>query len=387
LLHAACCAAGLPPVEAIRQHLAEVNATADSVKLAACKAKGADLLTAALAHEDVFTLALAAEAAAAAPSLLKRIDISSPRWREIWRAAIARNAGAAEGPSDPVTTAAALLEGFIGGSIADLPLVTALSATSLADLSQFADREKLWPQLPEPLRSAYLQATAKGWLEAVERGEVITAEPALAQYFASPVLLEPVLSRLATQPSTGCALFRALPQLDEGRFSRWLREVLRRVNPLSRDDAEALGRFVASRSWNSTARAMADAITDDGRSDLRPSVDYIVDLIGMWRRYDLDETGNTMPLSAKWQVLEEVTVDLYGYGPGDGRLWQRAGGKDKDIPKAKSGAESWHKVFADAKKGKNSIDIRELIKRMYDDYPNHSALRKLRWDSSFGMIR
>jgi hypothetical protein len=162
---------------------------------------------------------------------------------------------------------------------------------------------------------------------------------------------------------------------------------LRRTNSLASDDAESLGRLVSSRSWSSAACAIADAITNDGRRDLRPSVDYIVELIGFWRRYDLDELGSSMPLAAKWQVLEEVTLELYGFGPGDTRLWQRAGGKDKDIPKAKSGAEAWQKVFADAKKGKGVVDIRELIKYMHEDYRHHRTLQKLRSDPAFGKQR
>ncbi|WP_200532556.1 hypothetical protein, partial [Escherichia coli] len=83
-------------------------------------------------------------------------------------------------------------------------------------------------------------------------------------------------------------------------------------------------------------------------------------------------------------VLEEVTVELYGHGPSDHDLWQRAGGKDKDIPKGGSGGSRWRKVFAEARKGKAAIDIAMMIKCMYEDYPNYRPVQVLRWDTAFG---
>jgi hypothetical protein len=386
-LHAASYAAALPPLEAIRRHMAEMEATEESVRIAARKAKSADLVTAALEQTDEVTLNLAATAAAEAPGLLKRLDIAAPRWRALWSAALARNPQAALGPADPSASASAFLAGFASGTLNDLPLVVALSASPLADLVYVGARTMLWPNLPEPARSAFLEATAKGWVAAIESGDVQPAEPVLAEYLLSPMRLDAMLAQLATRPVVGCALFRALPQISEARCSRWLAEVLRRTNPVTFEDAGAIGLLTSSRNWTSVAGDIADAITSDRRQDLKPAVAYIVDLLGWYRRYLLDETGSTMPMTAKWEVLEEVTLELYGLGPSDTRLWQRAGGKDKDIPKGKTGAQVWHKVFADAKRGKAAIDIHEMIKCMYDDYPHYRPVQKLRWDAAFEQRR
>jgi hypothetical protein len=191
LLHAVSCAAQLQPVDAIRRHLAEVDATDESVRLAARKAKGPDLVSAALEHEDAVTLALAAQAVATAPALLKRINVASPRWRAIWRSALELDRGAALGPADPVAATTALLEGLVDGSIVDMPLIAALSSTALADLSKFPDREELWPKLSDPALSAYLAATANGWLEAVERGDAVATEQVLAHIWHPPNALNP----------------------------------------------------------------------------------------------------------------------------------------------------------------------------------------------------
>jgi hypothetical protein len=382
-LHAACCAISLPAVEAMQRHLAQAPFDLRSLAIAAAKAKGPEIIAIAIERCDAATLALAAKAVANSPALLTRIDVAVPRWRALLTEVLCLSPTAVAGSLGRANAVAKLLDGVLGGTITDEALLEALSTTPLADLAHYPPRENLWPLLSEPMLSRYLASTADGWLGAIERGEELSCDAVLAQEVVRPERLDPALSRLAAQPARGCFLFRALPRLDQARFGQWFREVLQRNN-LVQGDAEAIGRLVASRNWDQTARDIADFITDDNRNELRPAVDYIVEMIGMIRRYFLDETGSSTPVSAKWRILEEIALELYGYGPADGRLWQRAGGRESDIPKKGTGADAWRKVLGDAEKGKGAIRVAELIKVMAEDYPYNRALQKLRWDSKFG---
>jgi len=386
-VHALCCAASLTPLASIRRHLSEARADARTLALAARDASGEERVVAALEHDDDLTLMLGAQAAAETPSLLRKIVMVEPRWRDLWTAAILIDPAAAGGPSRPSQAVSALLDGLVDGTIAADDLLDALSTTALADLTSYPRHAEVWPKLVEPTRSRFLDTTADAWLAALEGGNEMACDDVLASKVASPAKLDPVLARLTADVDAGCRLFRALPQLAEPQFGRWLDAVLRRGAALARAEAEALGRLVAARSWDGTAARIADAITDNKRADLRPAVDYILDLLGVFRRYWLDENFSHTPMPVKWQILQDVALELYGYGPGENQLWQRAGGKESDIPQTKTGAEAWRKVVTDAQKGKGDVNIASLIKTMADDYPHHRTVSKLRWDSAFQASR
>jgi hypothetical protein len=327
---------------------------------------------------------MAVAAVAGSPNLLRRLEVADSRWRAIWLGALELNHRVNSGITKPEAAMAAFLDGILDGRIADAALADALSSTDQANLLGYARREELWPLLAEPARSRFRMATATEWLLAAERGEEHSCEQALAEEIARPERLDPTLDRLVMHPDLGLPIFRALPQVPEMRFARWLAQVLARGPKFAVADAAALGRVVAARSWDDVAKAIADAITDAGRSDLQPAVEYIIDMVGMTRRWYLDELGNSTPLSAKWQILLELLLELYGYGPSDTQIWRRAGGKDKDVPKGSSGADIWRKVVDAARKGKGDIEVSRLIRVMNEDYPHHPSVRKFRRDAQFG---
>jgi|GEM_PF-2246020 len=384
MLHAACCAASLPPEEAIARHLADAPFDAASLALAAGKAKGAELVDAALAHGEPQLLGMAVAAVAARPNLLRRLEVADSRWRAIWLGALELNPEVNSGIAKPDAAMAALLDGMLEGRIADAALLDALSRTDQANLLGYSRRGEVWPAIPEPARSRLLAATADGWLAEAELGELHVCEEALATEIGRPERLDPALDRMVPTPGLAFPVFRALQKVGEGRFAQWMGKVMERGPQFASEDATALGRLVASRGWDGVARAIADAITGSGRSDLRPAVEYIVDMVGMTRRWYLDEFGRTTPLSAKWQILLEVLLELYGHGPGDTSIWRRAGGKDKDVPKGSTGADIWRKVIDAAQKGKSDIDVSKLIRVMDEDYPHHPTVSKFRRDAQFG---
>ncbi len=382
-LHAASCAAGLPPLDAIRRHLGEASFDARSVARAAAKAKGADLVAAAIEIDNDELLDLAAQAAADAPSVLRKLDIAEPRWRALWASAIVRDPVAAAGPRDAQTLVYRFFNETIDCTISDSTLLDALSATPFADLFHYAQREKLLAMMPPNAAGRYLCATADGWLAAFEGGDHIACDGRLAEEILRPQRLDPLLARLAATPASGFALFRTLHQIEEARFGRWLDEALRQNAQFTADDANTLGRLLAARNWSATAGTVVDAIIQRNRDDLRPALDYIIEWIGFFQRLFLNEWGSVTPSAAKWRILEELLIDLYGYGPRDGGIWQRAGGKPSDMPKADTGAEAWRRVVADAEKGRGIINVSKLIAVMAAEYPGNAALQKLRGDALF----
>ncbi len=387
LSNAATCAASLPPVQAIIRHLDGFEGTVESIGLASARATPAQVVSAALRHDHPVMQAVASEAAAADISLLCALDPAMPGWRTLWSSTLQLNLDAWEGPANPQRASELLLDYVADGLEAD-QLLDKLCRTPLANVLTHPRRAELWHRLPETARGGFLDATTNAWIAEVEAGrDAGPIEPPLADTVASPDRLDSLLGRLVRDPAAGCAVFRALPRLDERAFVAWLARLVNDAPAASEEGAAAIGRLAASRSWNDAAHQIARAVLDRGRNDFRPALSFIKDMLGFFTSWALDVLGEHPSSEAKWRILEDVACDLYGYGPGDQGLWTRAGGKEADIPKATTGRDGWRIVIAAAEYGKGRVDVDRLIEVMRDDHPNHWALDKMRKDPLFRRSR
>jgi hypothetical protein len=272
---------------------------------------------------------------------------------------------------------------MLDDGVRDDALLIVLSDSPLANLLDYPRRAAIWPLLPRPAVGKFLATTAEAWNRAfLSAPDEQPPEAILTQEIMRPTHYQPMLARLVACPGRGARYFRTFPGLSETEFSAWLTEIARQNAPLNVEDAEALGGIVAARSWRDAAHQISDIFLD-GRSDVRPALAFCLALLGWIRLYQLDMFGTTTPATVKWRTLEEVTIDLYGWGPRDGGIWERAGGKAKDVPKGNTGADVWRKIFADAERGKRIINMRNLITTMASEYPGHETLAKMRYDSFY----
>ena len=381
-LHAAICAASLPPEQSIRRHVGAIAVDAASVARALRKAtKKARVALAATIDNDELR-ALGAATAAEEPALLASLDIKEAGWRQLWEAAILLNPSCWSGPRHAATAFHWLLEQAANGGDQFLSLLMILASTPLADLSSYSDRQNLWHRLDPSVRELLLAATARGWAKRFLANEVDTpAETHLSERLVQYPIQDELLRGIGNNLELGCRLFRCVPALSEAQFVAWARTAIYAC-PISAESADSLGRLVATRSWSDAARLFAD-VALEGRDDLRPAISYFVELLGMITQYRLDMFLERSPAAAKWRTLEELGVELYGIGPGEHGLWERAGGKKADIPNARSGREAWRQVVSDMERGARRISLRKLIETMYDDYRDNPTLRKMRWDNFF----
>ncbi|MBY5571776.1 hypothetical protein HFO55_32045 [Rhizobium leguminosarum] len=381
-LHAVCCAAVYNPGRATNQHMQDMAFTDASLGRVLKNATPKQLIEVALAHEDRFLYAQAARACAADTSLLGQLDVQQAGWRRLWREAVQLNAKAWDGPQDAIGSMAALMDTMLDLQLRDEPFVAAVSSTPLANLFGYSRRADVWSVIPGSSLPAYLSATADAWIKAFKQAPIEQApEPELAKSIEQSDRSSQLLEYLAATPTAGCVFFRLFPNLDERNFMRWTTKVLKSER-LSESEAEALGLLIAARSWSEAANGLADQVID-GREDLRPSLNYCIELVGRIRQYQVDMFFGSATGFAKWRTLEEVATQLYGYGPGAEKLWHRAGGKEGDIPQTHTGVEAWRSVIGDAERGKQKVNISKLISVMYEDYPGNRTLQKMRNDSFF----
>jgi hypothetical protein len=382
-LHAVCCAAAFLPSLAAARHIADLQFTPASLATSLSKASDRDIVAIALEKERDELFGIAAHRCAAKPQLLASLDVTDSGWRRLWRETLALAPGTWSAPQQPESKMAGLLSALMDAEFVDEPLLSALAATPLADLSCYSRRGDVWPHLPKSCFDLILAATAEGWIDrfiAEPKDQLL--EQGLAEQITRADRRERLLDGLATRPVGGCLAFRIFAGWDEGQFQHWIRAVLAKRPSLDVEEAEGLGRVVAARSWNSSANALAGYVAE-GREDLRPAMQYCIELVGWLLQYQIDMFWNASPADAKWRTLEELAVQLYGIGPGEHGLWERAGGKKSDIPNARTGGDAWRQVIGDIQNGKRKIDPRKLIQTMADDYPGNRTLQKMRWDGFY----
>lgn len=339
----------------------------------------------ALDSADIRLLMIAAEQAASQPKLLHAIDVTSLAGQELWAHAIALDAKAWQGPSDPQGALIATLQNLLDGKPVSAKLIAALSTTPLADLTAYPRRSEVWPHLAADVRDKLLNATAAGWIEQATTREIpFTPEPTLEAAILAGDRLDRALRTIATSGTRAVfSIVSALPLFDEHRFLRWLNEPSMARHQLSPADAETLGRLVLNRRWRHVIDSLVD-FARAGRTDLRPALRICHEMVGVFTRWSLNLSAVTF--DEKWVVFEELAVDLYPTGPDDNELWDRAGGKNWDLQTFGSGRSRWHDAITQIRRGKGPRSSR-LLSEMRRDFPLNDQVRYLANDSDLGGYR
>lgn len=383
-LHAAVAASFLPPQQAAAVHM-EADYDIDTLEIALRNASSKELLDVALGQDVEELFAIAGNAAAQNPKLLVPLVIGNKRWRAIWREALARNPAAWDGPKSPRNSADTLWSDLDLGDSDALQLLRPLAATPLADISAHPARSRLWDRIPTDLTPKILAVSAAAAATAFLAGHFEEGvEEILGAELARPEHTDPMLTALIGDPARGAALFRLLPQLSEAIFRSWCDEVLEFHPSLPAAVAESFGRLIAARVWQSTASHFVSRASTlfSPRSDLRPALRNCLDLVGTFDRWYLGLTSEPAN-ETRWEIFQEVAIELYHTGPGHDELWSRAGGKNGKLPLQGNGAQKWRQVIIQARNGKLDIKMADLVRLMYADYPGNRALTKLHSERLF----
>lgn len=381
-LHGVTVAAVYPPVDAARRQSAvEPVQSVEGIGLSLSRAKPGELVTAAVEVADVRIVPLAAEAVATQPELLSKADPKNAIVRAIWSTALERNVEVWRAFADPRAAFDYLLEDLLDGRSSPPGLIDRLSATPLGDLTGFPRREELWGVLEGASRDWLLRATSAAWLAKARRGhQVFPVEPALRDYITHDPALDVLMNQFANgQAAQGVQVVTALFTFDEARFRRWVETAIQRTRALRPTDAEAIGRLVDERRWNSV---VADLLRNLrlGRDDVRPALRACVSLVGYFDRWFLGLTQVTS--TEKWDSLLELAADLYPNGPDQEGLWERSGGRDADLWSG-NGRSRWREAVGQIRRGKGPR-VERLLREMQSDYTTNADLRFLSEDREFG---
>lgn len=345
-----------------------------------------ELLAAALEVRDPQIFDLAAAAVARSPSLLAAVNMRTAPGQAIWAAALAKNHRAWSGPSDPAGAADQVLTNMLDDGPVEQSLVATLAETSLADLGYFARRAELWAKLKGEPQRHFLEATANGWINKACTGEVPFAPD---HQLEAAILRSRKLSEALETPATGglavaIRLVAALPSFPEQRFLTWLQGFLACVRAVPSGEAEVLGRLVLERRWGRIVNELTHHLRRK-REDVRPALRISISMLSLVTRWVLGLSSLTS--NEKWESFEELAADLYPMGPDHDGLWDRAGGRDADLPRNGNGRSRWHETLNKMRRGGGRVRADQLLREMQSDYPMNQQLGLLANDAEFGRRR
>ena len=319
---------------------------------------------------------IAGDKAARTPPLLGQLDVKNINWRQIWLKAIEHGNKAWDGIKNPIAVLFALFEEVLNGSAVESELLLTLSNSDYNDLSGFKRRAEVWQHLDERVKLGFLGASALGCIKLLSNKNISIdeIENEIRIHLTRTDIIKRAVEDQTINVSTKIQLFEELPALREN-------EVLMLLNTVrfSSGESQRLGKLVLRRHWKRAAGIIAKNISS--RVDLKPALTECKSLLGFFEKLklvfsgDLSEGVSTVEW---WSALTEQCYTKYPNGPADMGLWERAGGKNYDLPTKGTGRDIWVNAISKVRNGITDVDVQKLIQEMLNDYHSSDELKQLR---------
>ncbi|MGU3316983.1 effector-associated domain EAD1-containing protein [Sphingomonas sp. M6A6_1c] len=342
----------------------------DGLMAALSRAKPTEVIQLALHQTDERLDRLGGALMAADHALGRDLDYAVPATQRVWAAALAADPDSWHVPGNPQAAMHAALDMLLDEEDVFLPLLQALAATPLADLSPYERRSEVWVHPKSP--SGLLDATAGSWIDLAAAGKSYP----LDRFLENAVLSSPSLeASLEHSWSTALNLIALLNGLDEDRVTRWFDRQLPRLGRLDQQQAARLGNIILDRRWSLLLGRVVGQV--HRYAELRATLRTCSAMLSVLTRWGLGISN--LSREEKWEGFATVAADLYPSGPGDRDVWERAGGRPSELLVSATGAHAWRYALRLVQRGDGPRSSK-LIGEMQKDFRNNPDLRFIAHD-------
>ncbi len=360
-----------PATAVVRQLAIDTDPTFEAGLVAALgRAEPTEVIRVALHQTDERLDRIGGALLAANHVFGRALDYALPATQRVWAAALAADPESWRVPGDPEGAMHAAVDMLLDRKEVFPPLLQALAATPLADLSGYERRSEVWVHPSSP--SGLLAATAGSWIDLAATGKGYPLDRLLEGAVLSSPDLEASLER---SWSTALNLIALLHGLDEDRVTRWFDRQLLRPGRLDQQEAVRLGNIILDRRWSSLLGRVVGQV--HRHAELRATLRICSAMLPVLTRWGLGISN--LSLEEKWEGFATVAADLYPSGPGDRDVWERAGGRPSELLVSATGAHAWRHALRLVQRGDGPRSSR-LIGEMQRDFRNNPDLRFIAQD-------
>ncbi|MHB1117794.1 GAP1-N1 domain-containing protein [Sideroxydans sp.] len=372
-LHAWAVMSVFSPSQAFEQQRKFSGNVGAGLKYLVSHLSGKDVVNAVIDKPDSQFIQLVAQRTAREPYLLQDLDTEQAAWLELWAAHIAAGGDNWPPKINHVILGEKLLKALLSGGKEPSGLIAPLARDLAGIAFNLSDREKLWGVLKTDSRAALLPLVADVLIQACNAGQAVhSPEPQLAQE---------VLKRVR---ATGFSI-KVFVLLLSSNVSLDEQDLIRCISASARTDwipaiAEAVRKAVLNRRWKEAAEYIYDRFMSGGIPELSVVVDACQVLLSPWQRIRFAiKTGNTSLAPNIEESLAHRVAELGGdLAPGElDDIWERAGGKRKDLITEGTPASRWQAASNLAKRGKLKGGMLALVRELENSHPYNPDLKEL----------
>ncbi|MCD2452787.1 hypothetical protein GO003_020600 [Methylicorpusculum oleiharenae] len=345
----------------------------DGLKYLVAHLSGGDIINEVINTPDSQLIQLVVQRTVREPQLLKDLNAGKAVWRDLWAAHIAAGGVCWPPNVNREIQGLKLLDAVTMGEKESSGLIAILAKDLEGITFNHPDRVKLWSVLSADSCMALLPVVADVLIQTCNAGQVVSSpEPQLAQE---------VLKRTRTiglSIKVFVVLLSSNVSLDE-------QDLISCISSSIRADwqpgvATVIGKVMSERRWKRAAEKSYDRYMSGAIPELQSVVEACQTLLSWWQRVKIDfKMGNTNLTSNIEESLVSRVAELGGnLAPEElDDIWERAGGKRKELKIGSTPAIRWQSAAKSAQNGKLKNGLLALVKELQNTHPHNPDLKEL----------
>lgn len=330
---------------------------------------GNDVINEVISTPDNQLIQLVAQRTAKEPQLLQALDVSHAVWLELWVAHIVAGGDCWSPTANREVLGSNLLNIMLAEKKEPQGLIVPLAKDLANIVFNHSNRAELWAVLSSNSCEVLLPFVADVLIQNCNAGHTITSpEPKLAQE---------VLKQLRTTHSS-IKVFVVL----SSSVSLTEQDLIRCISSSTRIDwqpaiASIIGKLVLNKRWDGAAEKIYDQFKKYKTPELRSAVEICQEQLSFMQRLNfyLEKMGNNSSISPNMEIIKAVAECGAEFAPDElDDIWERAGGKRKDLNIGGSSTSRWQQAANLAQNGKLDGGLPALVSELKKSYPYNNTL-------------
>ena len=368
-LHASIIVQKWKPEKALAEQLLVTTDDKDSLTIIAKKFKPALFIQIAITHNNPVLQEIAFSLPVEIADIAQIFKVENERWQEFIYVKLSESLGQKKKLNDFESVITLIIDGLVEGKHIGGNLLSLISTTSFANVSNYPNRASVWDKLQGPVKTSFLKSTGSALLEHITTTENI--ETALKDAMLDLNIAGDYMYAHAKNWPDILRLFELFPLLPEKYLEDHIRYSSFIDNPAN---GTRLGNLIKRNLWRNCAIHVYDKAkyNESFKTALAKCMDLLDSFKKMKVKYTFSNMSSTWLMSeTEWLTsFEAFCIDIYDEENEIHIIWKKAQGSVADLKSKESARAIWHHALQNLNKGKmKDITFRKLLLEMMANVP------------------